>query len=108
MVFLLAILSGVLVGCFFPIAIAIQCAVSVLVSACPCTLGFITPLAIRIGMSKAAEQGVRFKSAKTLELAGEVDTVVFDLNGTLTQGEPSVTACQVMPDSLLDESTILS
>lgn len=86
----LAIVSGVLVGHFFGASLAIQCAVSVLVSACPCTLGFITPLAVKIGMTKAVDHGVRFKSAKTLQEADEIDRVVFDLNGTLTQGKPVV------------------
>lgn len=90
----LAIVSGMLVGHFFGASLAIQCAVSVLVSACPCTLGFITPLAVKIGMTKAVDHGVRFKSAKTLQEADEIDRVVFDLNGTLTQGEPAVSVYQ--------------
>ena len=84
----LAIISGVVLGVFFSPAVAIQSAISVLVAACPCTLGFITPLAVKIGMAKALDNGVQFASAKTLQEADNIDTVVFDLNGTLTTGVP--------------------
>ncbi|STY28125.1 cation transport ATPase [Legionella wadsworthii] len=89
-VILLAAASGIIVSLFFPISIAIQCAVSVLVSACPCTLGLITPLAVKTGMNKAAENGVQFKSANVLQQTEQIDLIMFDLNGTLTTGIPKV------------------
>jgi P-type Cu2+ transporter len=55
----------------------------------------ITPLAVRIGMKKASEQGVHYKNGKTLQAASDIDTVVFDLNGTLTQGEVSVRSIKI-------------
>lgn len=82
----IAIISGVAVGLFFPPAIAIQCAVSVLVSACPCVLSIITPTAVKIGMKRAAETGIVYKDGNALQAAADIDTVVFDLNGTLTDG----------------------
>ncbi|CAM2916752.1 heavy metal translocating P-type ATPase [Legionella worsleiensis] len=90
MVITLAISSGIILGLFFPPAIAIQCAISVLVSACPCTLGLIIPLAVKTGIHKAAEHGVTFKNSKVLQEAEQIDTIVFDLNGTLTEGVPAV------------------
>ena len=66
-VFLLAIASGIVIGIFFTPALAIQCAAAVLVSACPCTLGLIIPMAAKVGMDKAAESGIRFKNTKKLE-----------------------------------------
>lgn len=90
MVLLIAVVSGLLVTEFFSVALGIHCAVAVLVSACPCTLGLITPLAVKIGMNKAAEYGVLFKSAKSLQDAEQMDAIVFDLHGTLTKGEFSV------------------
>jgi Cu2+-exporting ATPase len=90
MILLLAGVSGLLVTEFFSVALGIHCAVAVLVSACPCTLGLITPLAVKIGMNKAAEYGVLFKSAKSLQEAEKMDAIVFDLHGTLTKGEFSV------------------
>ncbi|PWY54691.1 heavy metal translocating P-type ATPase [Legionella qingyii] len=104
----LAAASGVIIGVFFPAAVAIQCAVSVLVSACPCTLGLITPLAVKTGMHKAAEHGVQFKSAKILQQAEQIDTVIFDLNGTLTTGVPSVRELYLFEESNLSEIEFLS
>ncbi|WP_131793850.1 heavy metal translocating P-type ATPase [Fluoribacter gormanii] len=104
----LAVASGVIIGIFFPAAVAIQCAVSVLVSACPCTLGLITPLAVKTGMHKAAEHGVQFKSAKTLQQAEQIDTVIFDLNGTLTTGVPSVKELYLFEESNLSKTEFLS
>ncbi|MDR3477211.1 MAG: HAD-IC family P-type ATPase [Gammaproteobacteria bacterium] len=98
----LAVISGVAIGLFFTPALAIQCAASILVSACPCTLGFITPLAVKIGVSKALENGVQFKNSKTLQNADDIDTVVFDLNGTLTTGIPEVTDYQIYPGNQTD------
>lgn len=89
-VLLLAVASGVIIGLFFTPALAIQCAISVLVSACPCTLGLITPVAIQIGKQKAAANGVLFSQANALEAAAEIDCAVFDLHETFTQGTPSV------------------
>ena len=102
-----AILSVVVISYFFSLALAIQCAVAVLVSACPCTLGFITPLAVKFGMNKAAKYGVEFKSTKILQEAEQIDRVVFDLFGTLTVGVPTVHTFGVMPDSGLSTDDLL-
>ncbi len=83
----LALIVGVVVGVLFPPALAIQCVIAILVAACPCVLGFIVPLSVRLGMVKAAEKGAVVTSGKCLQAAAQVDEVVFDLNGTLTTGE---------------------
>ena len=85
-----ALLSGVVIGTLFTTALALQCFISVLVSACPCALSLITPMAVRIGMKKAAEHGIRFANGKALQAAANIDTIVFDLNGTLTKGNIEV------------------
>lgn len=90
-VFLLSVIATGVLAYFFSWAIAIRCGIGILVSACPCTLGLVVPLAMKIGMRKAADNGVQFHSAEQLQRAGEVDCVVLDLNGTLTQGVPVVT-----------------
>lgn len=102
-VFALALISAGVVACFFPWAIAIRCAIAVLVSACPCTLGLVVPLAVKIAMQKAADHGVQFRSAEQLQRAGEVDCVVLDLNGTLTTGVPVVAHQPVFVESLINE-----
>lgn len=89
-VLVLAVVSAILIGHFFSLGLALSCAVAVLVSACPCTLGLITPLAVKIGIKKAAIHGVQFKTAEALQAASQVDWVVFDYNGTLTLGTPVV------------------
>lgn len=85
-----ATISAVVIGLLFTPALAIQSFTSILVSACPCALSLITPMAVRIGMKRTSEQGVHFKHGKALQAAADIDAVVFDLNGTLTQGKASV------------------
>lgn len=103
----LAILSGLIVGFFFPAALAIQCAVSVLISACPCTLGLIVPLAVKVGMHKASESGMHFKSAEILQQAEQIDHVVFDLNGTLTTGVPQVKKMVIVQSDTISQDEFL-
>ncbi len=103
----LAIGSGVLIACFFSNALAIQCAVSVLVSACPCTLGLITPLAVKIGMRKTAAGAIVFNSAQKLEAADNIQCVVFDLNGTLTRGAPRVVRYRALAESGMPDDALL-
>lgn len=86
----LAVISAIIIGTLFSPLTALQCAATLLASACPCTFGLITPLAVHIGITKAAKEGVIFKNGQTLQAAEQIDTVVFDLNGTLTKGAPQV------------------
>ena len=72
-------------------AFALTITIAVLVIACPCALGLATPTAIMVGTGKGAEQGILIKSGTALEMAHQVDAVVLDKTGTLTQGQPQVT-----------------
>ena len=98
--------SGIFVPCVIAIAIfatifwilngqtfefALSIGISVLVISCPCALGLATPVAIMVGTGKGAQNGILIKSTESLETLHNVDAVVLDKTGTITQGIPKVT-----------------
>ncbi len=71
-------------------AYALVNAVAVLIIACPCALGLATPMSIMVGTGRGATSGVLIKNAEALEILEEVDTVIVDKTGTLTEGKPKL------------------
>ena len=65
-------------------------AIAVLIIACPCALGLATPMSVMVGVGKGAQSGVLIKNAESLEKMNEIDIVVIDKTGTVTEGKPSV------------------
>jgi Cu+-exporting ATPase len=64
-------------------------AVAVLIIACPCALGLATPMSVMVASGKGANQGVLFHDASAIEAFMQIDTLVVDKTGTLTEGKPS-------------------
>lgn len=103
----IALLSGaiwLLAGESFGFALAR--AISVLVISCPCALGLATPVAIMVGSGRGAKNGVLFKTAASLEMAGKAQFVVLDKTGTVTEGKPKVT--DVLPAEGVNERELLA
>ena len=108
-------LADVVAGYFVPVVVAIAAvtfviwafwgpaprmahalvnAVAVLIIACPCALGLATPMSIMVATGKGASLGVLFKNAEAIELLREVDTLVVDKTGTLTEGKPKLVSVE--------------
>lgn len=66
-------------------------AIAVLLIACPCSLGLATPMATMVGTGRAAKNGVYIRNGSSLETASQLDYIVFDKTGTITEGKPEVT-----------------
>ena len=87
------------------LAHALVNAVAVMIIACPCALGLATPMSIMVAMGKGASSGILFKNAEAIELLRQIDTLVVDKTGTLTEGKPKLVA--VNPTAGYDEPEVL-
>lgn len=93
------LLSGQTIG------FALARGISVLVISCPCALGLATPVAIMVGTGMGAKNGILFKNATALEMAGKIKTVALDKTGTITSGHPAVT--DIIPATGIDEVALM-
>jgi Cu+-exporting ATPase len=87
-------------------AYAIINAVAVLIIACPCALGLATPMSIMTATGKGASAGVLFRDAEAVEVMRQVQVLVVDKTGTLTEGKPKLMLVKAAGD--MDETTLLS
>ncbi|HEX7723098.1 MAG TPA: heavy metal translocating P-type ATPase [Pyrinomonadaceae bacterium] len=86
-------------------AYAIINAVAVLIIACPCALGLATPMSIMVATGKGAQAGVLFRNAEAIEVLREIDTLVVDKTGTLTEGKPKLVT--LAPSAEFNEKELL-
>ena len=89
------------------LSLAIITAVTVLIIACPCALGLATPIAVMVGTSVGAKNGILIKNGESFEKAKNIDVIVFDKTGTLTEGKPEVQKVIINETTNLDEQRIL-
>ena len=87
------------------LAYALSNAVAVLIIACPCALGLATPMSIMVGVGRGAHAGVLIKNAEAIEKLEQVDTLVIDKTGTITEGRPELVA--LLPAAGVDEAELL-
>jgi Cu+-exporting ATPase len=86
---------------------ALVAAVTVLIIACPCAMGLAVPTAVMAATGRGAELGVLIRGGEALERTGDIDVVVLDKTGTITEGRPSVESIQLESAASLDERRVL-
>ena len=79
--------------------------ITVLLIACPCALGLATPAAIMVGTGQAAQRGIFIRNGESLETATQINTIIFDKTGTITEGKPFVTDFMNVSD--LEDSALV-
>jgi Cu+-exporting ATPase len=102
----LTVLVWVLAGGVSALPHGMAAAVAVLVIACPCAMGLAVPAALMVATGRAARQGIVFRSGEALERLRNIDTIVLDKTGTVTEGRPEIGWMTTAPG--LDEAAVLT
>jgi Cu+-exporting ATPase len=102
------IVAGSAYGVTSPMGHAFAAAVAVLIIACPCAMGLAVPTAVMVATGKGAEAGILIKGGEPLQRAGDVQVVVVDKTGTITEGKPTVTDVIVAPQGKWGENQMLA
>lgn len=88
------------------VTLALFAGIAVLVIACPCALGLATPTALMVGTGKGAKNGILIRRGEAIQTTRNIDTIVLDKTGTITEGRPAVT--DVIPSEAVGRETLLS
>ncbi|EON3038287.1 copper/silver-translocating P-type ATPase CopB [Enterococcus faecium] len=78
---------------------ALERMVTVFIIACPHALGLAIPLVVARSTSIAAKNGLLLKNRNALEQANDLDVIMLDKTGTLTEGKFTVTGVEVLDDA---------
>ena len=89
-----------------PAVRAFAASVAVLIIACPCAMGLAVPTAVMVATGKGAAFGILIKGGEALQRSGDVDTIVLDKTGTVTEGAPAVTDVLLVPGGAVSESEL--
>ncbi|MBP1841317.1 Cu2+-exporting ATPase [Formosa algae] len=87
-------------------AFAFVNAIAVLIIACPCALGLATPMSVMVGVGKGAQNGVLIKNAEALERMHQVEVLIVDKTGTITEGKPSVQQVKSVSEDFTDAQVL--
>lgn len=105
-VLIAAILTALIwINLKMPASYPLLAAMSVLIAACPCALGLAAPISVMIGIDQCAARGILIRHGETIQKISDINTIVFDKTGTITQGKPEIIA--VIADDTFDQAQLL-